>query len=413
MKVEETISINRLFRLGCVGLLKFTRFYTGAIQSNWLVCGFLFVCSFLSWGSETVLEIEQDSPNTSRAVQTALKKVSFDLMEQFIEPSKLKAKRKHIQRIISTYSNRYILYTQTGRPVQKEGKSFLIPVTIGFSEENLKKILLKEGLFYSGDSHQRILPLILFEDRVERESYGWWLEESSQSVDMKRQISEFYNQIQRTLLPYHFFTINPEFAGSQYFIPKNLLFTRPNKKDIFNLARFFQSSLVMTGSVKIRESDISSRLNVKITLVVYHTNSERQLAEIERSETITMKEGQYKPVTLFLDKQSEFAKGLGTQLRAIYESGQLSSHSFKLTVQGDLSYKNSNRFRQQLSTKVKDIEDLKENILRSQSITYIARTSTDIEVILDKLKKTVFPGFHVEVFRDKKNEITLEVTFIK
>ena len=371
----------------------------------------VFLFSFFIWSGETTMEVEQNSPDTKKAVQTAIRKVSIELMEQFIEPSKLKAQKKQIQKIISARFNRYILSTHTAPPIKKDAQSFIIPVTIGFSEKNLKKILLEEDLFYSGTSYLRILPLILFEDLVERENYAWWIKKKNQPISMKEQISEFYNQIQSTLMSYGFFLINPELAGSRYFIPDDLLFTKPKKRNIFNLAHFFQSNLVMTGSVKIRESDVNSILNLKVELMVYHADSGRLLAEIKRFAKIRVEEAQKKSLSLvlFLKKNQDFAKGLGVQLKSIYEAGQISSNLLKITVQGSLNYKESNRFKHLLNSKVQDIKDLQENIIQSKSITYIASTNSSVEEVSKKIKDTLFPGFYVRVSRVRKNQIILKV----
>lgn len=383
------------------------------LQPQRLVALFLLCVSSLVYGSETVLEIKQDSPNTKKAVQTAIQQVSNDLMQKFIEPKKLKEQKKQIQKIISTYSNRYILYTHTASPAKQED-FFVITVTIGFSEENLKKILLEEDLFYSGASQLRVLPLILFEDLVERENYSWWRNIKPPSEDIKQQISALYNQIQRTLMLYGFFLINPEQAGSVYFIPEELKFKVPKKTSIFKLAQFFQSHLVMAGSVKIRESDVDSILNLKLEIAVYHAKSGRLLSEIERLEKIPRKKNQkVMPVAFFLKKNKNFAKGLGAQLKYIYQAGQISSNLLKITVKGNLSYRSSNLFQQMLISKVKNIKDLTENIIKSNSITYIANTSADTENISKKIQDTLFPGFYVYVSKVKKNEIILTVTLKK
>ena len=370
---------------------------------------FLLLFSSSVHSGETVLEVAQKSPNVKKAVQTAIKKVSVELMEQFIEPSKLKAQKKQIQKIISTYSNRYISYTRTSTPIQKEDQSFIIPVTIGFSEKNLKKILLEEDLFYSGTSHLRVLPLILFENLVDRETYAWWIKRKSEP-DMSKQMSDFYNQVQDTLMSYGFFLINPEVAGSRYFIPDDLLFKKPKKRNIFNLTRFFQCHLVMTGSIKIRESDVKSMLSVKVELTVYHADSGRLLAAVERLEKIRVDEEKPRSLmALFLEQNKDFTKGLGVQLQSIYEAGQISSNLLKVIVQGKLNYRDSNRFKELLNSKIKDIKDLKENIIQSKSVTYIANTSASAEVVSKKIKSTLFPGFYVRVARVRKNEIVLQV----
>lgn len=373
-----------------------------------LIFLFLLLFSVSAYSGETVLEVEQNSPDLKKAVQTAIQKVSVELMEQFIEPSKLKAKKRQIRKIISAYSNRYILYTRTAPPIEKKPHSFIISVTIGFSEENLKKILLEEDLFYSGTSHLRILPMVLFEDLVERENYGWWIKKEFKP-DISMRMRSFYNQIQSVLMSYGFFIINPEMAGSRHFIPYTLSFKKPKKKNIFNLARFFQCNLVMTGSVKIRESDIRSVLSVKGELTVYHVDSGRLLAEVEQFAKIQMDEKKSDPIMSFLKQYENFAKGLGVQLQSIYEAGQMAANLLRITVKGKMSYRSSHQFRKLLNSEVKSIKDLKENVISTGSITYIANANASAKVVSKKIKGILFPGFYVRVSRVGKKEIVLQV----
>ena len=373
----------------------------------------LFIFSFVSWGGELILEIEQDSSDVEKAVKNAVRQVSTELMEKFIEPSKLKERKKQIQKIISTSSNRYILYTKTSTPEHKADSSYVISVTIGFSEENLKKILLEEDLFYPGTSQLRILPMVFFENVIDKEHYGWWMRGKNQSIDRKEQMSLFYNQIQSTMMSYGFFLINPEFAGSFYFVPDKLLFKRPIKKNIFNLARFFKSHLVMTGSIKVRESDIKSVINVKVDLTVYHTDSGRLLAEVERFKKIKIEENEekdVKPFNRFLRENKGFAKGLGAQLKSIYETGQMASHVFSVTVQGEMSYRDSHKFKKLLISKITDITTLQENIVKSDATTYIAHIKGSYKKVVEEIENTIFPGFYVRVSRAKKKEVVLKVT---
>ena len=377
-----------------------------------IILSAIFVFSFVARGGELILEIEQDSPDVEKAVQNAMNQVSAELMEKFIEPSKLKERKKQIQKIISTSSNRYILYTKTSTPTHKADSSYVIPVTIGFSEENLKKILLEEDLFYPGTSQLRVLPMVFFENLMDKEHYGWWMRGKSKSIDMKEQMNSFYNQIQSTMMSYGFFLINPEFAGSFYFVPDDLLFKRPIKKNIFKLARFFKSHLVMTGSIKVRESDIKSMVNVKVDLVVYHTDSGRLLAEVERFKKIKIEENgekNVKPLMIFLKENKDFAKGLGTQLKSIYETGQMASHLFSVIIQGEMSYKDSHKFKQLLISKVTDITALQENVIKSDSVTYIAHIKGSYKKVVKEIKDVVFPGFYVRVSHVKKNEVVLKV----
>ena len=371
------------------------------------IWGFL-LCPLFVFSAETTLEIEQSQPDRQKAVQSAIQQLSQDLMERFIEPSKLKAQKKRIQKIISTYSNRYILYTKTESPVKKGPKSFVLPIRIGFSEENLKKILLKEDLFYSGSSHLRILPLILLENKVEKSTYGWWRKKNKSSQSTRSSMSVFYSHIQSALLPYHFFIIHPEQVGNRYFTPPSLLSRRSDQKKMFQLARFFQSHLIMTGTVTIRESEAEGFLNMKVQLSVYNTSSGRLLAEVERFEKVPRESS--KPMEAFLKKNTGFAKSLGAQLQLIYEEGQISSHSAQIQVESRLTHQDLERFKKELIQKTPALTHLQEHIISQKSLTYIAQTSAGLKELSQQIKSIVFASFDVRVMSAKKNQLKLKVS---
>lgn len=387
-----------------------------------IFCGFLL--SFQLFGKEVIIDIEVEQTDEKGVVEKAIKKLSYELMTDILESSRIKEKKKEINRIITQKSNRYILYTKKGIKRQKEGsKSFVIPVTIGFSTENLKHILVEEEIFYSNSFHTRVLPVILLEDRVDRELYGWWMNSHKikKSVMWQSNMSNFYNQLQSELMPYGFYLVNPEFAGIRYFIPEKFEFKLPKKKSVFNLAKYLTAYLVLIGSIRIKEIDDETIFSVKADLTIYHAKNGRILAEIERTETVTLSEenkyleneNQYKKshhiFSEFLKKQKGFFRGLGMQMGALYKAGQISSNLLRITVQGELSYRHFESFKNQLISKVASIKDLKENIIRSRSITYLASTNNNITKITPLILKTKFSGFNVKVKSESKREIKLDV----
>ena len=248
----------------------------------------ILLFSFPAFGNEVVIDIEVKQANAKGVVEKAIKQLSYKLINGILDPSRVEEKKQKINKIIAQKSNRYILYTKKGAFYQKkDSSSFVIPITLGFSEENLQHILLEEEILYSDSFHIRILPFIFLEDRVGRENYGWWFNQSGKLV-WQRSMSSFYNQLQSELMSYGFYLVNPEFAGFQNFIPKKLQARLPKKKLIFDLAKHLNTHLVLTGSVRIKEMDNESIFNVKADLIVYHAKSGRILAEIERVETVSL-----------------------------------------------------------------------------------------------------------------------------
>ena len=297
----------------------------------------------------------------------------------------------------------------------KGPKSFVLSIRIGFSEENLKKILLKEDLFYSGWSHLRILPFILFEDKMIQKKYGWW--QKKDKPFMSQAISNFYSHIQNAFLPYHFFVIHPEWAGSRYFVPKFLWSNRLSKKEMFQLARFFQSHLIMIGKVTLRESDAESFLNMKVQLSVFNTDSGRLLAEVERFEKLPKGESKdkvqinrYNAVSLFLKRKTGFAKSLGAQLQLIYEEGLLSSHITQIRINNTLRHVDLERFKKKLISKTPAITDLQEHIISQNSLTYIVSADKDIKELTNQIQSAKWSDFDVKVTNQKKNQLVLKVS---
>ncbi len=389
-------------------------------MSKGFILFFFLSFHIISLAGEVTIEIEMEKPNIKKAVQQAIQKVSMEMMKKFIEPSKLKEQKKSIQQIISTFSNRYILYTKT-LPAQKNENSFLIKVTVGFSEENLKKILLAEDLFYSGVFNQRILPMVFFDDRVNNVSYSWWSRKKHHLSPFSRQIiTTFYDYIQKELMSYGFYLINTNIAQMVYFLPKKMKFNRMTKKNIFPPARFFQAPFVLTGLVVFRESNHPSFGNLKIELSIYHTTTGRQLAEIERFEKIpipssssTKKYNNHSTgllatsLPVFLKKNQHFSKGLGIQLKTIYSSGEISSQILKITIQGYLTYQQFQQLKNQIVSSLSSVHQLVEHIISSRSVTFHASTQKPVSVIAQQLKKQSFPGFSVTVSKVKKEEIVL------
>ena len=283
---------------------------------------------------------------------------------------------------------------------------------------------MEEEIFYSNSFHTRILPVILLEDRVDRELYGWWMNghQMKTLAVWQNNMNLFYNRLQSELMPYGFYLMNPEFAGFRYFIPAKFQFKSIRKKTVFNLAEYLGVNMVLIGSIRIKEIEDEAIFSVKTDLTIYHAKSGRVLAEIERKETMTLSEGSkydkqkkpykqsYRVFSEFLKKQKGLLKGLGVQMGALYKTGQMLSNVLKITVRGDLSYRHFENFKGQLISQILSIKDLKENIIRSGAITYLANTSNSTKEITPLILKAQFSGFDVEVKSGSKREIKLDVS---
>ena len=114
--------------------------------------------------------------------------------------------------------------------------------------------------------------------------------------------------------------------------------------------------------------------------------------------------------SIFLKRQKGFSKGLGMQLGALYRTGQMSSNLLKITVHGQLTYRHFENFKKQLIAKITPIKDLKENIIRSNTITYLANTNDNSAKITPLILRAKFSGFNVKIKTHNRREIELNVS---
>ena len=363
---------------------------------------------FSTTAKEIYLEISAKDPDRTSALKTAIEQASWQIIEELLDPAQIETGREQIQKIIAKKSNRYILYTKNKEVLKLGENKFKIPFIIGISEKNLKQILLEEEVFYSKDFQTRILPFVYLEDMYEKEVYGWWIKKRNLNYsDYKK---KFYDELQMDLMKHGFYLINPEFARLSYFT--NIDVKIPKKRAVKKLSSFFKSHLTMTGFVRVKK--IEDHFNVKADLKIHHLESGRVLAEVERTSSFPIKEKTKKSslsaLSIFLEKQKDLAEGLGRQMSALYQTGRMASRLIKITVLNNkFSYSNLSRFKRELVAQVKVLEGLKEHIIRSQAVVYLAEAKVSAQKTAEQITRARFSRFNVDVKNYNSQGIILNV----
>ena len=363
--------------------------------------GILLLVPFLTWGGEEVqIDISSAQPDTKKATLQATEQVRQQLFENLTRAMGSGEQKQRIQARVSELSDRYILYTKTRPPEQQADGTFLIPVTVGFSEKNLRQILLKEGLFYEGHSPFRILPLVVFKNHPEGLSYRWWGKQSSPEGLDPRGFDIFYNHLQNQMLGFGFYTLHPEGMHLRDFIPGDMWFDKPKKKSVFGLARFFNSDLVLTGTVQVKDTGVEGTSHLILDFSVYHTQTGRKLSQLKQWGRLSFAKGTfpggekeadsvcrlYQSVDLFLKQNPRFLQSVGEGLKSLYESGALDTYLLKITVQARMSYQNLKKFKARLVAEVPALSHLREHVVKSRSVTFFAQSTHPKEEVLSRIQ---------------------------
>ncbi len=358
-------------------------------------------------GEEAEVLVHLQKQDTSFATQQAIKQVTVHLAKHFT--SSMPSKEQEITKRIFELSDRYILYTKTHPFKKTDSDTFTVSVTVGFSQNNLKKILVKEGLFYTSKAHLKILPLVLFKNNLNNTSYSWWVKGNTGEGFSPSVFKIFYDHVQNHMLSRGFYVLNPEFAQLREFTHKSLWFKKPKKKNVFRLARFFNADLVLTGTVQIKSTGINSIVNLNMDFSVYHSQTGRKLAESKKWQAITLSHPPpvdlfSESLTTFFKTQADFTSSLGDTLKSLYESGHISSYVFLMKVKGKLSYQNSQKLTTLLLSHL-PLTHINEHILSSKSVTYRAYSHHPMDEVVKQLNRLHLKDWHIRNIHTKNKTL--------
>ena len=400
-------------------------------------CCYLFFLS-LSKVEERTLELYSETSSADDIIKQAEKQLTNELSMEVLGLEGLEEIQNSIDKRVLPKSKRFILSTKIIKTLTSEDPDFSLPdsssknkalnpqaaqsdaklsskdkvldskykfltsVLVRFSKDTLRKILIKENLFYLDKSSNRILVMIEFNNEIEDYVYRWWgggeLKKPALGV-----IESFYTQIQSVFLKHGFYSMNPVFGRHHRRVPKNLQYSSLNKDRAGDLARFFQAQLMIVGSVAL--SALSKRVNQVVwDIALYHSISLRELG-VYKARIKTKKDS-----FEFLNKESgSWISDFALQASSIYERGALSAHLFKIDVDGLLSFLERETIKKNLIAQIENIKNLTPAVIGSQRIQYRADIEGDDKKVLEDIKNLKILNFKLSPYIKSKNHIVIRV----
>ena len=345
---------------------------------------------------EKTLEIVSPNEQTNEILKLAEKEAAYQLISDMLGKDQFEKVQKAIDKKILPQSKNFILLTKIIETEPTEDKQFLNKVLIRFSKKTLKSILIASHLFYLDYSADRILTLIEFKNKKNGKVYRWW----NNSTETPASIQNLYSNLQSLFLKYGFYAVHPIFNQYHFMLPKNLKFNKINVKKAQKLAEFFQSGLIILGSITIDPlSDSMSQVIWDLTL--YNSIYLRELSTY-KSRTKTPKHSWD-----FL-KTNHWAKNFALEMKSIYEKGVLSSQLFTITLEGGLNHLERETLKKSLE-KTPNINNLKVNVISANQIVYNADVNAQDTQILQQIKKLNIMDFKLSPYLQRENHLVIKV----
>lgn len=368
--------------------------------------------------AEEYIEIVESSRTKTQDPFQARKiiqeQVISDVSERYIIEmigDKKTAKNKNaIQNKIIKNSGKYIPFVKVGK-LETVGDSRQMAVTLKISLRNLKQMLMEQGLLYEQEGPAVVIPMIALTDKSKMITYRWWSGEGDKSKNfLHQQLASIHKDLAKFLKGQGFYLRNPLDNKDKNLLPMAYQIDSLRMEDLLFIGDFFKAQIILKGDVRIEPgSEGSEFYKIIIRITAMHTGNGRVVAEIVRS--VDTEHGVMERVVASkLDSaMPEITQDLATQMHEAWQKGTFGSKLVKLALRGNLEYQYITKFKNQVEQRVGEIKSIRERLFEQGQVTYEIDTSSGIESLVEKFRKSRFDGFKLVVENSTNDTIALRL----
>lgn len=384
------------------------------LLSAWMVCGWLGVSTAkaqtdLLERSYTGTSSEKTPQAARRNIQEkASKKISEDLIKELIGDDRYAKNKTLIQNKVEKLSNRYIPFSKPGELLQ-DPEGYKMTVVLRVSLKDLRTLLQEHALLSENDTVPLVLPLIAFTDKVDFKTYRWWKPEDTQNKSfLINQNRQFENALRGAFQKHNFYLIKTLPLGLQ--IPRSYQNERMSLDDMQFLSQYFGAPLMIEGHVQYSKSpEASNRYRIEVKMLALQVSNGRPIADVSRRFETEM--GVFEAAT---DKKirevvDSTAQDLASQVYEAWQRGALGTTILRLTFRGRIPFNQKEAFKEKLKNQVREIRNIRERLVTSDSMAYEVDTSLTSKDFAAKLNNLEIDGRRWSSGAAADNEVVMQV----
>ncbi|MBX3022349.1 MAG: DUF2066 domain-containing protein [Bdellovibrionales bacterium] len=338
------------------------------------------------------------------AIDQATEEGTRRLTEELLGPEKGAHAWTQAKAKILKNSTRYVVFIKAGTPIDAaEGSK--VAVQLRLSPDNLETLLREMGLFAGGSV--RVLPLVTVSES-KGSKYAWWADAGEEKTLAQDYHKRLFQQLNAQFKGKSVYVLDPMNASFRMSVPAAYRTEGLRREDQALLGQYLKADVVLSGRVdisKVRPEGPEQKIDYHLEL--WQAKSGRGIAELSRQETAASDVP--KVVSAVMDQADKKVFGeLATKLAEVAGSGNLNLGVLRVTVNGNLSFRQNNEFKRQLSA-VREIRALKERLFEPSRVTYEAETQVNSNDLAKAVQRTHFNGFQVGVDDTPDNGLVLSV----
>lgn len=385
------------------------------------VASFFFVVQFFQFASASqLLDFDYTGKTTETNVsfareklfQEAAKSIASDLVKEMIGAEKSEKSRQIIQSRVLSQWVKFTPYIKAAKTTSLGGKGYEISVQLKIALEDLKKLLLAQGLLYETDSLPIVVPLIGISDRVEMRSLKPWLIQDGSMV--QGPLNDWLKLVNSSL-NFHFFNAGfylapfHQFSYGAHLGDAAIESERPPLEAMKDLARRFKGQLIIDGDVSVDKDALGSdAYDVTVRLKVLHALNGRLIGELVRR--FKTSQGEFRQVvTAALSEQIEqISTDLSQQILEAWQKGSIGARLVQVRVQGVLPYHQVVSLKAALA-RVSKVAAVKERLFTTEETVFELDVTGSPADILQGMRSLKLGGKSLQVLSQDDQSIRLSL----
>lgn len=352
---------------------------------------------------------KETNPQVARRViqDEAFQKISEEIVQELIGKDRFLKNKTLIQNKVIRNSGRYIPFTKPSSLIQ-EGDQFKMSVAMKVSLKDLRQLLMGNSLLNENEAVPVVLPVVTWQDRVEGNSYRWWLskDRSTQGFLLKeaRLLEEaLHHAFQKN----NFYMIRPIESGLAGSVPVDFQNEKLGSEDTQFFAQFFNAPVIVDGNVNLSKGE-GKTYRIELRLTAIQVSNGRTIADVSRrfeTEAGSFENAVDKKLREVLEGT---ANDLAIQVMDAWQRGSLGTSVIRLTIQGRQTLPFLESVKEKIRSQLSQVKNIRERFVTAESMTFEVDTSASVSELADKIETLDLDGKKLSRVSESSNEIVLK-----
>lgn len=346
---------------------------------------------------------KQGSEAKQEAFDKATAEATLKLTEEILTPERAAKYWSNLKPKLLKNSARYVIFIK-GSPPEVSGGLTRINVQLRLSGDALEGLLREEGLLSSGTV--RVLPVVQISEQ-NGTPYTWWAEKL-EGGGPPEIFKKFMVQLATKFKARNAYVMDPLNPSFRLSVPSAYRTEVLRREDQALLAQYLKADVVVSGNVAVQKVKAEgSEVKLVFDLQIWQAKSGREIGAIQREEVVASL--QPKVLLAALDQAGgKVVDELSAKLGEVLAMGGLNLNLIKLSVKGNLDFRQQTDFRKLLAG-LREVKVLRERLFEPTRVIYEIETAASGQDLAKSVQQANFPAFAVEVEDSQDNSLALSV----